>query len=125
MPKDKLAIQALMMDEDLGMTNAEIGKKMRYSERYIRDLKALARKQRDELGGPVPDPRGPKELDSDFAEMVQPYLDWEAHRYNCKGCGLELKPKPGDCCVFCSYGSVPCPPIQQASEQGPKPSCCG
>ena len=20
---------------------------------------------------------------------------------------------PGDCCVFCSYGSVPCPPIQQ------------
>ena len=23
-----------------------------------------------------------------------------------------LKPKPGDCCVFCSYGTVPCPPIQ-------------
>ncbi|HEY5608162.1 MAG TPA: GDCCVxC domain-containing (seleno)protein, partial [Alphaproteobacteria bacterium] len=20
--------------------------------------------------------------------------------------------KPGDCCVFCSYGSVPCPPMQ-------------
>ncbi len=20
----------------------------------------------------------------------------------------------GDCCVFCSYGDVPCPPIQQA-----------
>jgi hypothetical protein len=25
--------------------------------------------------------------------------------YNCKGCGERLKPKPGDCCVFCSYGS--------------------
>ncbi len=32
--------------------------------------------------------------------------------YECKGCGTLLKPKPGDCCVFCSYGTVPCPPIQ-------------
>ncbi|MFA9408701.1 MAG: GDCCVxC domain-containing (seleno)protein, partial [Candidatus Dadabacteria bacterium] len=24
-----------------------------------------------------------------------------------------LKPKPGDCCVFCSYGSVKCPSIQE------------
>ena len=27
--------------------------------------------------------------------------------YDCKGCGAILKPKSGDCCVFCSYGSVP------------------
>ena len=33
--------------------------------------------------------------------------------YTCAGCGTRLTPKPGDCCVFCSYGSVPCPPIQQ------------
>jgi hypothetical protein len=33
--------------------------------------------------------------------------------YECKGCGTLLKPKQGDCCVFCSYGSVPCPPMQQ------------
>lgn len=33
--------------------------------------------------------------------------------YDCTGCGSLLKPKPGDCCVFCSWGSVPCPPIQQ------------
>ena len=33
--------------------------------------------------------------------------------YDCKGCGQRLKPKPGDCCVFCSFGSVPCPPVQQ------------
>ena len=32
--------------------------------------------------------------------------------YDCKGCAVVLKPKPGDCCVFCSYGTVPCPPIQ-------------
>jgi hypothetical protein len=31
--------------------------------------------------------------------------------YECTGCGAILRPKPGDCCVFCSYGSVPCPPI--------------
>ena len=33
-------------------------------------------------------------------------------RYTCPGCGTELRPKAGDCCVFCSYGTVPCPPIQ-------------
>lgn len=32
--------------------------------------------------------------------------------YECKGCGKVLRPRPGDCCVFCSYGTVPCPPIQ-------------
>ena len=39
--------------------------------------------------------------------------------YDCKGCGATLKPLPGSCCVFCSYGSVPCPPIQQGVEP-----CC-
>jgi hypothetical protein len=34
--------------------------------------------------------------------------------YVCAGCGERLKPEQGDCCVFCSYGSVPCPPIQQS-----------
>jgi len=33
--------------------------------------------------------------------------------YACKGCGALLKPLKGDCCVYCSYGTVPCPPIQQ------------
>jgi len=33
--------------------------------------------------------------------------------YECDACKALLRPKPGDCCVFCSYGSVPCPPIQQ------------
>ena len=33
--------------------------------------------------------------------------------YECPGCHVLLKPKPGDCCVFCSFGSVQCPPVQQ------------
>jgi len=39
--------------------------------------------------------------------------------YECKECGALLKPLKGDCCVFCSYGDVACPPIQQEN------SCCG
>jgi len=35
-----------------------------------------------------------------------------AYFYECEECGTLLKPKQGDCCVFCSYGSVPCPPVQ-------------
>lgn len=34
--------------------------------------------------------------------------------YQCKKCGHVMTPKAGDCCVFCSYGSVSCPPIQEA-----------
>jgi hypothetical protein len=33
--------------------------------------------------------------------------------YECRRCGTLLKPKPGHCCVFCSWGSVPCPPVQE------------
>lgn len=32
--------------------------------------------------------------------------------YECVHCHTLLKPKPGDCCVYCSYGSVVCPPKQ-------------
>jgi hypothetical protein len=47
----------------------------------------------------------------------------DACRYfhECTGCGKLLRPKPGDCCVFCSYGTVACPPVQE----GGKGSCCG
>ena len=38
--------------------------------------------------------------------------------YECTGCKTLLKPKPGDCCVFCSYGTVKCPPVQAQA------SCC-
>jgi hypothetical protein len=42
--------------------------------------------------------------------------------YLCKGCGERLKPLAGDCCVFCSYGSVPCPPVQASGDR--QPNCC-
>jgi hypothetical protein len=32
--------------------------------------------------------------------------------YECENCKTVLKPKKGDCCVYCSYATVPCPPIQ-------------
>ncbi len=38
--------------------------------------------------------------------------------YECTGCGTVLRPKEADCCVFCSYGDVPCPPIQEARDHG-------
>ncbi|MDA8249635.1 MAG: hypothetical protein M0Z28_10700 [Rhodospirillales bacterium] len=40
--------------------------------------------------------------------------------YNCTGCGVLLRPKLGDCCVFCSYGDVPCPSVQANGKLG----CC-
>lgn len=39
--------------------------------------------------------------------------------YDCKGCGAVLRPLPGDCCVFCSCGSVPCPSVQEAGKGAP------
>ena len=32
--------------------------------------------------------------------------------YSCKGCGAVLTPKSGDCCVYCSHSTSPCPSIQ-------------
>jgi len=32
--------------------------------------------------------------------------------WECPDCGAVARPKEGDCCVFCSYGTVACPPIQ-------------
>ncbi|WP_445664334.1 GDCCVxC domain-containing (seleno)protein [Fodinibius sp. AD559] len=38
--------------------------------------------------------------------------------WECPSCGEVLKPKQGDCCIFCSYGDTPCPPVQKEE------SCC-
>ena len=32
--------------------------------------------------------------------------------YECDRCHTVLRPKPGDCCVFCSYGDKRCPFVQ-------------
>jgi hypothetical protein len=44
--------------------------------------------------------------------------------YQCDRCAAMLRPKTGDCCVFCSYGSAPCPPIQQARAAEKPAPCC-
>ena len=44
--------------------------------------------------------------------------------YDCKGCGEVIRPKQGDCCVFCSYGTTPCPP-KQLELSGHGSACCG
>jgi hypothetical protein len=38
--------------------------------------------------------------------------------HECAACRAVIRPKAGDCCVFCSYGSAPCPPAQGAN------GCC-
>lgn len=43
--------------------------------------------------------------------------------HKCSGCYGLLKPKQGDCCVFCSYGSVPCPPVQLENADQPTGGC--
>ena len=37
--------------------------------------------------------------------------------YECTGCGVLLRPKAGHCCVFCSFGTVPCPPMQEDADR--------
>ena len=32
--------------------------------------------------------------------------------FECESCHTVLRPKASDCCVFCSYASVICPPVQ-------------
>lgn len=38
--------------------------------------------------------------------------------YECEKCKAQLKPLQGDCCVYCSYGTVKCPPVQAGE------NCC-
>ena len=36
--------------------------------------------------------------------------------YECPNCKRVLRPKAGDCCVFCSYGDKRCPFVQDDVE---------
>jgi hypothetical protein len=53
-----------------------------------------------------------------YASQESMPTDACAYFHTCAGCGAQLTPKAGDCCVFCSYGSVPCAPVQDAE------ACC-
>jgi hypothetical protein len=46
----------------------------------------------------------------DHKEVVEMPVNACQHFFICPGCKSVLKPKPGDCCVFCSYADAKCPP---------------
>jgi hypothetical protein len=45
-------------------------------------------------------------------------IDACIYYFDCPSCAAKLTPKPGDCCVFCSYGDFPCPPVQDSKSCG-------
>jgi hypothetical protein len=54
-----------------------------------------------------------------FAKQEAMPTDARLYFYECSNCKKLLRPDPGHCCVFCSFGSVKCPPIQAQQK------CCG
>ena len=44
--------------------------------------------------------------------------------YECEQCKTIIRPKAGDCCVFCSFGTVACPPIQESGGKKEGGCCC-
>jgi len=53
-----------------------------------------------------------------FKSEVQMDPEEPLQFYFCEECGARLKPKPGDCCVYKSYGSVPCVATQKGKKNG-------
>jgi len=39
--------------------------------------------------------------------------------HDCADCKTRVQARKGECCVFCSYGDVPCPSVQISAK-----SCC-
>jgi len=39
---------------------------------------------------------------------TQQVREWE-----CPACHKRVQASPGACCIFCEYGTVPCPAVQQ------------
>jgi hypothetical protein len=48
-----------------------------------------------------------------FREELEIPVDFCLISHRCTNCNMQIKPTPGDCCVFCSYGDVLCIPKQQ------------
>jgi hypothetical protein len=55
----------------------------------------------------------------EYAETLEMPTDACVFFHECANCGTVLRPKTGDCCVYCSYGSVPCPSMQAGTSD-----CC-
>lgn len=57
-----------------------------------------------------------------FVQEVEMPTDVCQFFYQCVNCKFTLRSKAGDCCVFCSYREIPCPPKQMAqADQMPTP----
>lgn len=48
-----------------------------------------------------------------FVETLDTPLDYCLFFHTCTRCETRLRPLPGDCCVFCSYGEHHCIPRQR------------
>ena len=46
-------------------------------------------------------------------EIKKMPLDYCEFFWQCPSCKNVVTPKKGDCCVYCSYGNVPCPSVQK------------
>ena len=69
---------------------------------------------RSEIGCPHCGHRKVEEMPTDACQFF----------YECEACGTVLRPRAGDCCVFCSYGSVPCPAVQLERRGAGAGGCC-
>jgi len=47
-----------------------------------------------------------------FKKVETMSVDACQYFYVCENCKTRLKPHDGDYCVFCSYGTEKCPPMQ-------------
>lgn len=56
--------------------------------------------------------------DCGHVELLEMPTDACQWFHPCAACATVLRPKPGDCCVFCSWGDVPCPPVQAGAGCG-------
>lgn len=59
-----------------------------------------------------------------FAEVLTMPVDACHFFHECSGCHALLRPTAGHCCVFCSFGTMPCPPMQVDGGDTPRASCC-
>ena len=48
-----------------------------------------------------------------FRQELEIPADYCLFFHRCANCNMQIRPAPGDCCVFCSYGDTLCIPKQQ------------
>lgn len=47
------------------------------------------------------------------AEILELPRGASQHLFQCRVCNAILKPKSGDCCIFCSFGDLDCSSAEQ------------